>query len=196
VKMPMNIGVSAPLELLLPERAVTKLTPILTRISTDSVAITPGEGSIQFEAENFRFQSKLITEKFPEYERVLPMDNDLIMIADTQELVRAVRLMGVVCSPITSLVRFAISKGALEFFASDLDAGTEGSASIAVDYDGEPFSIGFNSKMLLEILRHIPTDQVRFAIKGPAVACLLTPLPQSDEYEYTTVVMPLRLPGD
>jgi len=196
VKKPMKTGFSTPLDILLPERAVTKLNPILAKIADEKIKITPGEGSIQFEAESYRFQTKLITEKFPDYERVLPTDNDSIMIADTAELIRHVRLMWVVSSPITNLVKFTVSKNSLELFASDLDAGSEGSATLTVDYDGEPFSIGFNAKMLMEMLRHIPSEQVRFAMKGANIACVVTPLPQPEEYEYTTVVMPLRLPGD
>jgi len=45
-------------------------------------------------------------------------------------------------------------------------------------------------------LRHMPGEQVRFAMKGPETACLVTPLPQPENFEYTTVIMPLRLPEE
>ena len=193
VKKKMETDFSSPVELLIPERAVTKLMGILSKVHGETISVTTGDGSIQFEMDSYRFQSKLITEKFPDYERVLPTENDAIMIADTQELTQAVKLMSVISSAITNLVKFSFSKGSLELFASDLDAGTEGSSAISVDYEGEPFSIGFSSKMLLDVLRHIPSEQVRFAMKDATIACLVTPMPQPEEYEYTTVIMPLRL---
>ncbi len=193
VKKPMELGLESPLEMLIPERAVAKLSSILSKSAVDTVKITPGEDSVQFETDNFRFQTRLIAEKFPDYERVLPLENDVVMVADLDELVRAVRLMSVVTTPVTSLVKFTFSEGSLELFASDLDAGTEGSVALAVDYENEPMSVGFNAKMLLEILRHIPTEQVRFAMKSPSTACLITPLPQPEDFEYIAVIMPLRL---
>jgi len=194
VTKPMKTGFTESLEMLLPERAASRLLALLVKAGDEKVEITPGQGSIQFVMGSYRFQSKLITEKFPDYERVLPAENNLIMLAEDVDLINRTQLMSVVSSPITNLVKFAISKGMLELSASDLDTGAEGSAPLAIDYDGEDLNIGFNAKMLLNILRHIPSERVRFAMRGPAIACLITPVPQPEDFEYITVLMPLRLP--
>jgi len=194
VKRAMKTGFDKPFEMLIPERAATRLQSILAKSPSDKVEITPGEGSVQFSLGSYRFQSKLITEKFPDYERVLPLENEIIMLADTNELIHRTQLMDVVSSPITHLVKFSISKGMLELSAMDLDTGAEGNAPLSVDYDGEPMDIGFNAKMLLNILHHIPSEQVRFAMHNSSVACLITPVPQPENFEYLTVLMPLHLP--
>ena len=194
VKRPMKTGFETPLEMLIPEHAATRLQTILAKSPSEIIEITPGQGSVQFLLGNYRFQSKLITEKFPDYERVLPTENEILMLADTSELIHRTQLMHVVSSPITHLVKFAISKGMLELSAVDLDTGAEGNAPLSVDFDGEPMDIGFNAKMLLNILRHIPSEQVRFAMHSSAVASLITPVPQPENFEYVTVLMPLHLP--
>ncbi len=196
VKMPMKAGFPEPLEMLLPERAATRLQSLINKSGADVVEITPGEGSVQFVAGKFKFQSRLITEKFPDYERVLPLDNDMVMICEKDELMEAVQLMDVVSSHITHLVKFKLSRNSLELSARDLDTGSEGQTTIAVDYDGEPLVIGFNAKMLLNLLKHIPSDKVRVAMKGPSAAALITPVPQPENFEYITVLMPLRIPGE
>jgi DNA polymerase III subunit beta len=196
VKKKAKIDTETAFDLLMPERAVSKLMPIVTKCSSDNISITPGDGSIQFEAENFKFQSKLIMEKFPDYERVLPTTNDIFAICDKTELASVVRLMTTVSSPLTHLVKFAFSKESLELFTNDLDAGTEGSSTITIDFDSEPMSLGFNTRMMLEILKHIPTEQLRISMKNSAIACMITPFPQPEDFEYVTVLMPLHLPGE
>lgn len=196
VKMPMKTGFSEPFEMLLPERAATRLQSIIAKSGVETVEITPGDGSVQFVAGRYRFQSRLITEKFPDYERVLPFDNDMIMIADREELIEKVQLMDVVTSQITHLVRFNLEQNNLELSAQDMDTGSEGRAPMSVEYSAEPLHIGFNAKMLLNLLKHIPADRVRFAMRGPSAAALITPVPQPEQFEYITVLMPLRIPGE
>ncbi len=194
VKKQFETDYPLPLEMIIPERAANRLLSLIAKMQNENVKITPGTGSIQFIAGNYRFESKLITEKYPDYERVLPSDNENIMLVEGSDLISRVQLMSVVSSPITNLVRFSLGNNTLDLTASDLDSGAEGNAPVSVDYEGEKMDLGFNAKMLMTILRHIPTQRVRFAFKNPNMASLITPVPQPEEYEYLTVLMPLRLP--
>ncbi len=181
------------LEMFIPENAASRLNSLLGKIKSDDIEITAGVGSAQFQAEDFLFQTKLISEKFPDYERVIPSENELIMISEKYELNKSVRLMTIIANKITSQVKFKISKGSIEMSASDLDMDSEGFDTLTVDYDGEPLEIGFNGKMLLEILEHIPSDQLKFKLKNPATACIITPMPQPEDFEYLALIMPLRI---
>jgi DNA polymerase III subunit beta len=62
-----------------------------------------------------------------------------------------------------------------------------------VSYDGDPLEIGFNASYLLEVLRYMPTDEVRMTFKAPERAATIEPMGWNDAAKYLCLVMPLRL---
>jgi DNA polymerase-3 subunit beta len=64
---------------------------------------------------------------------------------------------------------------------------------MAINYVGESLEIGFNATYLLEILKFMPTDEVRMTFKGPERAATCEPVGWNDPASYLTLVMPLRL---
>jgi DNA polymerase-3 subunit beta len=62
-----------------------------------------------------------------------------------------------------------------------------------VEYDGDPLEIGFNAAYLLEILKYIPTDEVRLTFKAPERAATIEPVGWNDPASFLALVMPLRL---
>ena len=64
---------------------------------------------------------------------------------------------------------------------------------LAVRYSGDQLDIGFNASYLLEILRYIPTDEVKLTFKAPERAATVEPEAWNDPATYLCLVMPLRL---
>jgi DNA polymerase-3 subunit beta len=98
----------------------------------------------------------------------------------------------VVASDQTHRVRLGFSGGALKFTVSTPDLG-EASDEMAVTFEGEALDIGFNATYLLEILKYMPTDEVRITMKAPERAATLEPSGWDDPASYLCLVMPLRL---
>jgi DNA polymerase-3 subunit beta len=69
----------------------------------------------------------------------------------------------------------------------------EAQDEIAVTYDGDPLEIGFNANYLLEVLKFMPTDEVRLTFKAPERAATVDPVGWDDAASYMCLVMPLRL---
>jgi DNA polymerase-3 subunit beta len=69
----------------------------------------------------------------------------------------------------------------------------EAQDEIQATYDGEPLDIGFNATYLLELLKFMPTDEVRFTLKAPERAATMEPVGWDDPASYLCLVMPLRL---
>jgi len=155
-----------------------------------------GEGTVQFTVGKYKLSSKLITEKFPDYTQVIPKENKKSLIVDKDVLMSAARRAAVLSNPITHLVKFNITKGKIELSCSDYDVGGEAHEEISGEYSDEPISIGFNSSYLLEILRHMESDEVKILLKNALSAALIVPLPQKEDEEYLSILMPLRLPEE
>ncbi|MGZ8492534.1 MAG: hypothetical protein ACXWZS_10060, partial [Gemmatirosa sp.] len=119
-------------------------------------------------------------------------DNNRIAIADRQGLISALRRMSVIASDQTHRIRLSFNAGLLRFSVQTPDLG-EATDEMAVRYNGDPLDIGFNATYLLEILRYIPTEEVRLTFKAPERAATVEPEGWSDPAKYLCLVMPLRL---
>jgi DNA polymerase-3 subunit beta len=158
----------------------------------DEVEIARSENHLGFRSGQTFVSTRLIEGPYPNYEQVIPRDNDRIAVVDKQGLIATLRRVGVVASDQTHRVRLAFAGGALKFTVSTPDLG-EANDEMAVNYEGEPLEIGFNANYLLEILKFMPTDEVRITMKAPERAATVEPAGWDDPASYLCLVMPLRL---
>src|SRR5690606_18876446 len=103
--------------------------------------------------------TRLIEGPYPNYEQVIPRDNDKTAIVDRSRFAQALRRMAVVASEQTHRVRLSFAGSLLRLAVQTPDLG-EGTEEMEVDYQGEPLEIGFNAAYLLEVLRFMPGDEV------------------------------------
>ena len=124
--------------------------------------------------------------------RVIPRDNDRVAILDKAALAGALRRMAIVASDQTHRIRMSLNTGMLKFSVQTPDLG-EAQDELPVRYSGDPLEIGFNAAYLLEILRYMPTDDVKLTFKAPERAATIEPEAWDDPAKYLCLVMPLRL---
>jgi DNA polymerase-3 subunit beta len=160
--------------------------------SGEEIEIARSENHIGFRRSQTYVYTRLIEGPYPNYEQVIPRDNDRVAVVDKQAFASSLRRVGVVASDQTHRVRLAFSGGTLRFTVSTPDLG-EANDEMAVTYEGEPMEIGFNANYLLEILKYMPTDEVRVTMKAPERAATVEPAGWDDPASYLCLVMPLRL---
>jgi DNA polymerase-3 subunit beta len=156
------------------------------------VEVARSENHIGFRSDTVQVYTRLIEGPYPNYEQVIPKDNDKNMVADKGALQGAVRRMAIVASDQTHRIRMSLGGAMLRFSVESPDLGAA-NEELPVEYDGEPLEIGFNAQYLLELLRYMPTDEVRMSFKAPERAATMTPLGNEDTPDYLCLVMPLRL---
>jgi DNA polymerase III subunit beta len=158
----------------------------------DAVEVGRSENHIGFRGADVQVYTRLIEGPYPNYEQVIPKDNDKHMVADKGALQSAVRRMAIVASDQTHRIRLTLGGPMLKFQVETPDVGTA-SEELPVEYDGEPLEIGFNAQYLLELLRYMPTDEVRMSFRAPERAATMTPVGNEDTPDCLCLVMPLRL---
>lgn len=156
------------------------------------VEVARSENHIGFRSDTVQVYTRLIEGPYPNYEQVIPKDNDKNMVADKGALTGAVRRMAIVASDQTHRIRMSLGGPMLRFSVESPDLGAA-NEELPVEYDGEPLEIGFNAQYLLELLRYMPTDEVRMSFKAPERAATMMPLGNEDTPDYLCLVMPLRL---
>ncbi len=190
----MNVPItadSAPSnDLIVPPKALEQVRRLFP--AEEELEIGRGENHIGFRSPFTAVYTRLIEGPYPNYEQVIPKDNDRVAIADKAALISALKRMSVVASDQTHRIRLSFNAGMLKFSVQTPDLG-EAQDELPIRFSGDQLDIGFNASYLLEILRYIPTDDVRITLKAPERAATLEPEGWSDPSTYLCLVMPLRL---
>jgi DNA polymerase III subunit beta len=158
----------------------------------DSVEVARSDNHIGFRGENVEIYTRLIEGPYPNYEQVIPKDNDKHMVAEKQTLAAAIRRMAIVASDQTHRIRMSLGGPMLRFSVQTPDLG-EATEELPVEYEGEPLEIGFNANYLLELLRFMPTEEVKMSFRAPERAATIEPIGNEDTPDLLCLVMPLRL---
>jgi DNA polymerase-3 subunit beta len=183
-------GNTAQADLIVPPKALEQIRRLFK--ADEEVEIAKSENHLGFRSATTQIFTRLIEGPYPNYEQVIPRENDKFATADKAAFASALRRMSIVASDQTHRIRMAFANGSCKLSVQTPDLG-EAQEEITVSYDGDPLEIGFNASYLLEILKYIPTDEVRLTFKAPERAATCEPVGWNDPSSYLTLVMPLRL---
>jgi DNA polymerase-3 subunit beta len=177
-------------ELIVPPRALDQIRRLFAPEAV--VEIGRSENHLGFRSEGTQVYTRLIEGPYPNYEQVIPRENDKFATVDKVAMASALRRMSIVASDQTHRIRLSFGGGTLKFSVQTPDLG-EAQDEMAVTYEGDALEIGFNAAYLLEVLKYMPTDEVRFTFKAPERATTAEPVGWDDTAAYVCLVMPLRL---
>jgi DNA polymerase III subunit beta len=177
-------------DLIVPPKALEQIRRLFP--ADEELEIARGDNHLGFRSPFTAVFTRLIEGPYPNYDQVIPKDNDRIAIADKVALTSALKRMSVIASDQTHRIRLSFNAGMLRFSVQTPDLG-EATDELAVRYTGDQLDIGFNASYLLEILRYIPTEEVKLTFKAPERAATVEPEGWSDPASYLCLVMPLRL---
>jgi DNA polymerase-3 subunit beta len=177
-------------DLIVPPKALEQIRRLFG--PSEEIALAKSENHLGFRSDQTAVFTRLIEGPYPNYEQVIPRENDKVATVDRQAFAAALRRVGVVASDQTHRVRLTFAAGIAKFSVSTPDLG-EAHDEIALTYEGDPLEIGFNANYLLEVLKYMPTDEVRLTFKAPERAATVEPVGWDENASYLCLVMPLRL---
>lgn len=182
-------GVNAAPGVIIPRKGVAEISKIL-EAAQDTVTLTL-EGGVAHAAQgSVELSMRLVEGDFPDYNQVVPQKSERRLSVKGAELLSALRRVSVVSSERTRGVKFDIEAGRLEVSSMNPDLG-EASEELSVEYDSEPFKIGFNAKYIIEALSVLPADtQIEIGFNDEVSPGVLR---CEGDAGYLYVVMPMRL---
>jgi DNA polymerase-3 subunit beta len=191
-KMELTIAsVGAPSsDLIVPPKALDQIRRLFP--AEEELEIARGDNHLGFRSPFTAVFTRLIEGPYPNYEQVIPKDNDRVAMAEKNALTQAIRRMSIIASDQTHRVRLSFNAGMVKLAVQTPDLG-EAQDEVPINYDGDPLDIGFNANYLLEILRYIPTDDVKLTFKAPERAATLEPEGWNENTKFLCLVMPLKL---
>jgi DNA polymerase III subunit beta len=178
---------------LVPKKAMGELVKLAGEAEPDAKAIFAGdENHLFFEVGNRLLITRKLTGNFPDYERVLPKDHNLVATLRKDEIRSAIERVAQFADERSRAIRVQFTNGEVRVFSSSVETG-ESEESVPSEYQGPDLEIGFNAQYLLDFLRAIPQDQVAFELKDQKSAGELRPAGDGITDQYRYVVMPMRI---
>ncbi|HPF62922.1 MAG: DNA polymerase III subunit beta [Gemmatimonadetes bacterium] len=190
MEVPIQGAAAEAAELIVPPKALEQLRKLFS--PDDEVEIGRSENHLGFRSATTVVYTRLIEGPYPNYEQVIPRENDKVATAEKAAFMAAIRRMSIVASDQTHRIRCSFGEGSCKMSVTTPDLG-EAQEELTVTYEGEPLDIGFNANYLLEVMKYMPTDEIRMTFKAPERAATVEPVGWDDPAAYLTLVMPLRL---
>lgn len=178
--------------LIIPRKALNLLKSTLPSESTN-VTVEFNIANAFFKFENIRMICRLIDERFPDYENVIPVDNEITMSIKREEILSSLRRIAIYANKTTHQVRLKITGSELMISAEDLDFSNEANERLSCEHTGDDIEIGFNAKFLIEILNHLDSDEIDMLLSAPNRAGLIVPKDKDDNEDILMLVMPVML---
>jgi DNA polymerase-3 subunit beta len=180
-------------ELIVPKKPLNVLKSVLGS-SEAIVKVAFDKKMVCFSYENIQLFSRQVEGKYPNYEVVIPKNNNNKLIVDKAAFLNALKRVSIFANKSTFQVRLKIMGGTLNISAEDLDFSNEANEELVCQFDGEDMEIGFNSRILIEILNNIEQDSVQLELADGTRPGLLSPAEyQRDIEDITMLVMPIML---
>lgn len=190
-----KFAVSGELRVLVPKKAMAELSTLLN-VADDPAAqveFARDESTLFFRVGGRLLTSRQLTGQFPNYEAVLPRDNNKSVTVHGDELSAAIQRVAQFADERSNAIRMRLGKQELKISSSNTETG-ESEDSLETAYTGDEIVIGFNSQYLLEFLKVVGAGDVRFEFKDAQSAGQLRPDETPDsEYKYRYIVMPMRI---
>jgi len=185
---------------IVPARVLTSVAKFAQEATSPvEIRVADGRNHIGFSTlvGEYRVQvfARLIEGQYPNYEQVIPKDNPRDLHLSRSDLMEAVDIVASHADNNTMQIRFSLRGGKFSVSSATADFGA-GEQTVDAEYQGEDMEIGYNAKYLLQVLKSIPTERVKFRLKTALSAGIVEPvgaLPQGEE-DLLCLIMPLRLP--
>lgn len=188
----MTIKTASPISFILPKKPATILKNVLVK-EEGEVNVTFGVKNAKFEFGQTLVVCRQIEGRFPNYNAVIPQNNQNKVVVDKSTIINACKRVAVFANTGTSLLKLALSENAIKISAQDIDFSTSAEETIACSYNGMPMAIGFKAPFLIEILNQITSNEVLLELADPARAGLILPMENEENQDLLMLLMPMLL---
>ena len=184
-------GISGEMKTLVPKKAMNELRILLDATDSDHVEFAKDDSTLFFRIGQRLLTSRQLTGQFPNYEAVLPKDNNKSITVKAADFSSAIQRVAQFADERSGAIRMKLEKNELKISSSSTETG-ESEDSLETAYDGDLVTMGFNSAYLLDFLKAAGADQVRLEFKDSQSAGQLRP-EEGEDYKYRYIVMPMRI---
>lgn len=188
VETPQPSGAGEMPGVIVPRKTVAELRKLIDETGA-TVSISLSDTRIRFAFDKAILSSKLIDGTFPDYQRVIPQDNDKRMTVDRKSLVNAAGRVSAISTEKSRAIKLEVSPSNLVLSATSPDNGSA-TEEVEVGYESSPIEIGFNSRYMLDILDQVKGEEASFLMSDASSPTIVS---DSGDSSALYVLMPMRV---
>jgi len=175
-------------EVILPRKTILELYKLL-QDSDEQINIELLSNQVRFSFGSTVIISKVVDGKFPDYNRVIPLDNEKIFLIERVTFLQALQRAAILANEKFRGVRLVLKPGAMSILCTNSEQ-EEAEEELEIAFQGGELEIGFNINYLLDVLTNLPADTLQLAF-GDGTRSALVTIPDNSNFKY--IVMPMRI---
>lgn len=175
---------------IVPSKSLDELSRLLTDEDDKNITISLEKNQISFQFGEYTMISRLISGEFLDFHKYIKHDDSLFVEINCSDMINTLeRGMLVISDKIKLPLRCEFSSDTLTL--SCTTALGSYNDQINIKYSGEPFTIGLNTKLLLDAFKASESSDVKFIMTGKSIEPVL--IVPKEGSEFTFLIMPMRL---
>ena len=185
IELNQNIKMEA---IILPKKTIFQLISLLEQ-NNKTIKISNDKSKIKFEIDNGILISKVIDGRFPDYNKVIPKDNNKILEIKLDKFKNSIDRVTTVSADRKEGLKISISKDSVQLSVNSLNSG-EGVENVDAKFNSDSLSISFNSRYLTDITSQIENETIIIYLKDPGSPVLIKDPLEKNSFH---VVMPMKI---
>jgi len=186
-------NISGEKKTLIPRKALSELQSLLANTEAEFIDFSDDDHTLFFRVGHRILTSRKLTGQFPNYEAVLPRDNNKFIVVRSEDLMASIQRVAQFADERSGAVKMRLEQNELKISSSSTDSG-ESEDTIEAPYNFDAIVVGFNSAYLIDFLKAVGSaGEVRLEFKDAQSAGQVRPEDADDEYRYRYIIMPMRI---
>jgi DNA polymerase-3 subunit beta len=186
-------NISGEKKTLIPRKALAELQSLLADSEGEVLDFYDDEHTLFFRLGHRVLTTRKLTGQFPNYEAVLPRDNNKFVVVRSEELMGSIQRVAQFADERSGAIKIRLEQNEMKISSSSTESG-ESEDTIESPYSFDPIVVGFNSTYLIDFLRAVGSSgEVRLEFKDAQSAGQMRPEDPADDFKYRYVIMPMRI---
>ncbi len=177
------------LRVIVPRKALEEVSRFASDSDAKEIGVAALENHLVFRRGEATLVTRLIEGQFPDYEGVIPKEFSKRVVVEHERLTRALRRVSLLSNEKTKPVKIEFEPNSLTLRSNTPEMG-EAVEQLPAEYDGEPMSMGFNARYLLDVMHALTQDQLILELNDPLSPGVIRPY---EDEQYFYVIMPMRV---
>lgn len=161
--------------------------------SDGETGLQVGESHVKVEFDSSVVYTRIINERFPDYESVIPSDNEKVAVIDIDRVLATLKRVNIFANKSTHQVVLTFNPNKLEVATENPENSSAAQEELEIEYTSDQLTLGYNASYVMDILRHLDTQEAAIKLKSPVSAGLIFPTEQQPDEDLTMLLMPIRL---
>ena len=174
--------------LILPKKTVFQLCSLLSETS-EKLLMQTSDNKVKFSLGDMKLISKVIDGKFPDYKKVVPINNDKTLVVSSKDFISSIERVASVSLDRKEGVKLSIYKDNIQLSVNSANSG-EGNEKIKAEFSSESLNISFNSKYLIDIASEVEDKNLKINLKDSVSPVLIEDIADKNSYY---VIMPMKI---